>query len=131
MISQDDRKDSYQNRKRLPNGHTFELLLVLCGFVTWIGVEKFNWNVIATFVITLIIAMILFYTSLNQLLSLIFSVAWGIVGFQLFQYLVSVTGGGDTLSYLIGIIGFILGLLISYGTRSMGKQYSNDIEIDI
>lgn len=128
MSSMGFKKDSYQESKRFSNCNTFELLLILCGFITWIGVEKFNLNVIATFVVTFIISMILFYTRLNHLLIVIFSVAWGVVGFQLFQYLVSITGGEITLSYVIGIIGFILASLISFVKRSMDKQYYTDIE---
>ncbi|QBP41258.1 hypothetical protein [Paenisporosarcina antarctica] len=128
MSSMGFKKGSYQESKRFSNCNTFELLLILCGFITWIGVEKFNLNVIATFVVTFIISMILFYTRLNHLLIVIFSVAWGVVGFQLFQYLVSITGGEITLSYVIGIIGFILASLISFIKRSMDKQYYTDIE---
>ena len=131
MNSREVRKGlvNYEESKSFSGFNAFELL-VLCGFLTWLGVEKFNWNGIATFVISYIISMIIFYTRLYYVLSFIFSVAWGVVGYLLFSFLVGTTGGGNMLSIVIGVVGFILGALISFGARSLGKQYYDDIEVD-
>lgn len=61
--------------------------------------------------------------------SIIISIAWGIAGYLLLSFLVSETGGGSTLSIVIGVVGFILVALISFGGRSLGKQYYDDIEL--
>lgn len=58
--------------------------------------------------------------------SIIISIAWGIAGYLLLSFLVSETGGGSTLSIVIGVVGFILVALISFGGRSLGKQYYDD-----
>lgn len=131
MSSRNIRKGmvNYEESKNFSGFIVFELL-VLCGFLTWLGVEKFNWNGVATFFISFIFLLIIFFTRFYLLLSVLFSLAWGGVGFLLITLLVYITGGSTTLSLIIGIIGFILGALISFGARILGKQYYDDIEID-
>lgn len=58
--------------------------------------------------------------------SIIISIAWGIAGYLLLSFLVSETGGGSTLSIVIGVVGFILVALISFGGRSLGRHYYDD-----
>ncbi|MFC9598107.1 hypothetical protein ACFTQL_09355 [Peribacillus butanolivorans] len=131
MSSRNIRKGmvNYEESKNFSGFIVFELL-ILCSFLTWLGVEKFNWNGVATFVISFIFLLIIFFTRFYLILSVLFSLAWGGVGFLLITFLVYITGGGPTLSLIIGIVGFILGALISFVARILGKQYYDDIEID-
>ncbi|MCP1094514.1 hypothetical protein M0L17_11960 [Bacillaceae bacterium OS4b] len=131
MSSRNVRKGmvNYGESKNFSGFNAFELL-VLCGFLTWMGVEKFNFNGVATFIISFIFLIFIFFTRLYLLLSVLFSLAWGGIGFLLITFLVYITGGSPTLSLIIGIVGFILGVLISFGARTLGKRYYDDIEID-
>ncbi|MEC0343715.1 hypothetical protein [Peribacillus frigoritolerans] len=131
MSSRNVRKGmvNYGESKSFSGFNAFELL-VLCGFLTWFGVEKFNFNGVATFIISFIFLIIIFFTRFYLLLSVLFSMAWGGIGFLLITFLVYVTGGSPTLSLIIGIVGFILAALISFGARTLGKQYYDDIEVN-
>lgn len=120
---------NYEESKSFSNFVGFELL-VFCSFLTWLAVSKFEWNGIETFVISFVILIIVLNTRVYHVFSIIFSIAWGIAGYLLLSFLVSETGGESTLSIVIGVVGFILGALLSFGGRSLGKQYYYDIEVD-
>lgn len=120
---------NYEESKNFSGFIAFELL-VFCIFLTWLGVDKLNWNGVATFIVSFICSIIIFFTRFYLLLSILFSLVWGAIGFLLISFLVYLTGGTTTLSVIIGILGFIFVALISFGARILGRQYYNGIEID-
>lgn len=105
---------------------TFESLM-LVGLVTYFGVEWFNWNVIATLVIGLVVVFGLVLSPLYHALGLFFSLGWGYLGYKLFKWIITLTGGGEGLATTIGVIGFILIFLMTIGARIGGKEYLDDI----
>lgn len=101
--------------------------LVFSGVVTYFGATLFDWNGIATFIITIICTMILSYTPAYHVFGLLFSVGWGYLGYKLLSFIITVTGGGNGLVITLGIIGFLLGFVLSLGARIGGKEYLDDI----
>ena len=130
MSSQEVRKGMVNYKENERNYGFLSLEMgILCVFSTWIGVSQFSWNGVATFVISLVCTVIIiFIKPLYYIFSFIFSVLWGVAGYLLASFLVDYTGGGNTLSIVIGVIGFILAAVVSLGARLSGKEYLDDIE---
>lgn len=130
MSFQDVRKGmvNFKNNDSNYGFLSFEIL-ILCSFLTWLCVTQFNWNGIATFVVSFVLSLIILFNSrLFYIFSFIFSILWGVASYLLLSFLVEYTGGGNALSIGIGVVGFILGVVISLGARLSGKEYLDDIE---
>lgn len=104
-----------------------EFLLVTAA-LTFIMVDKFNWNWFASLVISGVFSLALTLSKLYHMLGILFSIGWGYGAYELFYYLTTVTGGGKGLGIAIGVLGFILAFCLTLGARLAGKEYLDDIE---
>lgn len=102
-------------------------ILILSSLVTYYGATFFEFNIFATFIITLISTMIISFTPAYHVLGFFFSLGWGYIGYYLFHWLTTLFGGGKFIAVLLGIIGFIFIFIITVGARIGGKQYFDDI----
>ena len=128
MKSQDVRR-GITNHEINEQGAAFiglEVLVFSC-MTAWEGINWFGWNGFATFIISFVIMISISFTRLYHYIGFIFSIGWGILGFKIFQWITSFTGGGHTISIVIGVIGFILAVAITMGARLSGKEHFDDI----
>lgn len=101
--------------------------LMLVGLIVYFGSEWFDWNIFATLIIGLVVVFGLVLSPLYPALGLFFSLGWGYLGYKLFKWITTLTGGGEGLATTIGVIGFILIFLMTIGARIGGKEYLDDI----
>src|SRR5690606_35559188 len=100
-------------------------LMVMVGILTWYAVEKLNWAGVSTFILFFFLLAFISSTPLYKLLSIILSIAWGLIGFFL-GFLVGLDTIGRTFSsgslalifqFIFGIFGFCIAAIGSYRTR--------------
>ena len=101
---------------------------VLIVLITYNGVMHFQWNIIATIVISAIALLILMLSPLYHAFGLLFSVGWGYIGYKCAHFLTVYTGGGNGLAVTIGVFSFIFFFLLTVGARMSGKEYFDDID---
>lgn len=102
--------------------------IVITLLLTYLLVVGINFNIFASLIIS---GVIVFGISLSKYyiaVGYLYSLGWGYIGFKLFQWITTATGGGKGLAIIIGSIGFILVFMGTLGARLGGKQYLEDIE---
>jgi hypothetical protein len=102
--------------------------LIISSLATYGGVIYFGFNGFATFIIAFLGFMILSFTPLYPVFGFLFSLGWAYIGYKLFYWLTTFTGGGNGIAITVGVIGFIIIFLLSLGARIAGKEYLEDIE---
>lgn len=103
---------------------TFAITVLL----SYIGIKHFQFNVIATIVISFVLALILTLSRIYHFIGFIFSIGYGYLGYKLAHFLVIATGGENWVAVVTGIVVFILILFVTIGFRLGGKEYFDDIK---
>lgn len=97
---------------------------VFSGLVTYIGVSFFDWNGFITLIISLVAMLLIIFSSFYQVLTFVFSVGWGYLGYKLLYTISAYMGANDFISSVVGVVGFLVAFFISSSIRSNNRQYA-------
>lgn len=97
---------------------------IFSSLITYIGVSFFNWNGYATFFISLVAMLFIVFSSFYPVLTFIFSIGWGYLGYKLVNIVSTYMGANDFFSSIVGVVGFLLAFFISSSIRSNNRQYT-------
>lgn len=101
--------------------------VMLIVVITYFGITMLGWNWFATLIISSVVIFTLVVTPVYPVLGIFFSLGWGYIGYRVFYWITTLTGGGKGLVITIGVLGFIIFFVLTMGARYGGKRYLDDI----
>lgn len=95
--------------------------LIFSGVASYFGLTLFSWNVYLTFILSVVVMMVISFSSFYKVLAFVFSVGWAYIGYKFLFTMITFLGGNDSFASIIGIVGFLLAFYMSTTIRNGDK----------